>query len=156
MPELHSVVCVKVVPKPEEIRVDPETKLLVRGNTRSEINPPDMNAMEMACAARNRHMGIVRYFLIMGQMALAAIPHLLFPMIEVQCPGMTDRASDLGVWCRRILLLIDWRYRPAVHLLGQIAILTMAVETKRRNLLLALGICQVNRAVTDHAIFIFI
>ncbi|MFL7891370.1 MAG: electron transfer flavoprotein subunit beta/FixA family protein [Anaerolineales bacterium] len=57
MPELHSVVCVKVVPKPEEIRVDPETKLLVRGNTRSEINPPDMNAMEMALSLKDRYGG---------------------------------------------------------------------------------------------------
>jgi electron transfer flavoprotein beta subunit len=46
--ELHIVVCVKVVPKPEEIRVDPETRMLERTNARSEINPPDMNAMEMA------------------------------------------------------------------------------------------------------------
>jgi len=57
LPELHSVVCVKVVPKPEEIRVDPETKLLVRGNTRSEINPPDMNAMEMALTLKDRYGG---------------------------------------------------------------------------------------------------
>ena len=45
---LHSVVCVKVVPKPEEITVDLETNLLLREGVRSEINPPDMNAMEMA------------------------------------------------------------------------------------------------------------
>ena len=51
--ELHSIVCVKVTPKPEEIRVDPETHLLVRAGARSEINPPDMNALELAL------MGIV-------------------------------------------------------------------------------------------------
>jgi electron transfer flavoprotein beta subunit len=51
------VVCVKVVPKPEEIRVDPKTKMLVRGNTRSEINPPDMNAMEMALTLKDRYGG---------------------------------------------------------------------------------------------------
>ena len=48
MPDLHMVVCVKVVPKPEEVRVDPETRLLDRAHARSEINPPDMNAMEFA------------------------------------------------------------------------------------------------------------
>ena len=38
MAELHIVVCVKVTPKAEEIRVDPETKLLERAGARSEIN----------------------------------------------------------------------------------------------------------------------
>ena len=57
MAELHSVVCVKVVPKPEEIRVDPETKMLERTNARSEINPPDMNAMEMALRLKDRYGG---------------------------------------------------------------------------------------------------
>ena len=57
MAELHSVVCVKVVPKPEEIRVDPETRMLERTGARSEINPPDMNAMEMALKLKDRHGG---------------------------------------------------------------------------------------------------
>ena len=57
MAELHSVVCVKVVPKPEEIRVDPETKMLERSGARSEINPPDMNAMEMALTLKDRFGG---------------------------------------------------------------------------------------------------
>lgn len=59
MSELHSVVCVKVVPKPEEVRVDPQTRLLDRANARSEINPPDMNAMEMALSLKDRHGGKV-------------------------------------------------------------------------------------------------
>lgn len=54
MAELHSVVCLKVVPKPEEIRVDPETKMLERSGVRDEINPPDMNAMEMALRLKDR------------------------------------------------------------------------------------------------------
>lgn len=57
MHELHSIVCVKVVPKPEEIRVDPETMLLERANARSEINPPDMNALEMALQLKDRYGG---------------------------------------------------------------------------------------------------
>jgi electron transfer flavoprotein beta subunit len=48
---------VKVVPKPEEIRVDPETHLLARKDTRSEINPPDMNAMELALSLKDRYGG---------------------------------------------------------------------------------------------------
>jgi electron transfer flavoprotein beta subunit len=59
MPELRTVVCVKVVPKSEEIRVDKETMLIVREDVRSEINPPDMNALEMAIDLKNRHGGRV-------------------------------------------------------------------------------------------------
>ena len=59
MPELRSVVCVKVVPKPEEVRVDPHTRLLDRLNARSEINPPDMNALEMALSLKDRYGGSI-------------------------------------------------------------------------------------------------
>ena len=55
MPELRIVVCVKVVPKSEEIRVDYATKLLDRSNARSEINPPDMNALEIALGVKDRY-----------------------------------------------------------------------------------------------------
>lgn len=57
MAELRVVVCVKVTPKAEEIRVDPETRLLDRANARSEINPPDMNAMELALGLKDDHGG---------------------------------------------------------------------------------------------------
>jgi len=59
MLNLHSVVCVKVVPKPEEIRVDPNTNLLFREGVRSEINPPDMNAMEMALKLKDCYGGLI-------------------------------------------------------------------------------------------------
>jgi len=54
---IHIVVCVKVVPKPEEVRVDPETWRLDRSHARSEINPPDMNAMNWHCASRISTVG---------------------------------------------------------------------------------------------------
>jgi electron transfer flavoprotein beta subunit len=57
LPDLQIAVCVKVVPKPEEIRVDPQTHLLERSNARAEINPPDMNALELALALKDRHGG---------------------------------------------------------------------------------------------------
>jgi electron transfer flavoprotein beta subunit len=59
MPDLHIVVCVKVVPKSEEIRVDRETRMLVREGVRSEINPPDMNALEMALDLKDSYGGRV-------------------------------------------------------------------------------------------------
>jgi len=57
MSSLHIVVCVKIVPKPEEIKVDYGTRLLDRTNVRSEINPPDGNALEMALGLKDRHGG---------------------------------------------------------------------------------------------------
>ncbi len=53
MPDLEIVVCMKVVPKSEEVRVDTETLLLERTGVRSEINPPDMNALEMALTLKD-------------------------------------------------------------------------------------------------------
>jgi len=59
MPDLQMVVCMKVVPKPEEVRVDPATRLLDRAHARSEINPPDMNALEFALELKDRYGGRV-------------------------------------------------------------------------------------------------
>ncbi len=59
MPDLRIVVCMKVVPKPEEIRVDRETMALVRAGARSEMNPPDMNALEMALDIKDRYGGTI-------------------------------------------------------------------------------------------------
>ncbi len=89
MPELHSIVCVKVVPKPEEIRVDPETMLLDRAHARSEINPPDMNALEMALRLKDRYGGRVS-ILSMG-------PPYFEPFLRV----------GLAMGCDQIYLLSD-------------------------------------------------
>ncbi|MFQ5879047.1 MAG: electron transfer flavoprotein subunit beta/FixA family protein [Dehalococcoidia bacterium] len=45
---LHTIVCLKVVPKSEEVTINPETRTLDRSRARSEINGPDMNALEAA------------------------------------------------------------------------------------------------------------
>lgn len=57
MGDLHIVVCMKVVPKAEEIRVDPDSLLLEREGARSEINPPDMNAIEVALQLKDQYGG---------------------------------------------------------------------------------------------------
>jgi electron transfer flavoprotein beta subunit len=58
VPEI--VVCMKVVPRPEEVRIDPATLTLDRTNVRSMINPADMHALEMALALKDRYGGRVR------------------------------------------------------------------------------------------------
>lgn len=59
MSELRIVVCMKVVPKPEEVGVDRESMRLDRENARQEMNPPDMNALEMALDFADRYGGRV-------------------------------------------------------------------------------------------------
>ena len=54
MRPLDLIVCVKVVPKPEEVSVDPQSRTLDRSKARSELNPPDMNAIELALTLRER------------------------------------------------------------------------------------------------------
>jgi electron transfer flavoprotein beta subunit len=49
----------KVVPKPEEVGVDRESMRLDRENARSEMNPPDMNALEMALDFTDRYGGTI-------------------------------------------------------------------------------------------------
>lgn len=52
---LHIAVCLKVVPRPEEVRVNPATHTLDRAGARSVINPPDMNALEVALSFKQAH-----------------------------------------------------------------------------------------------------
>jgi len=56
---LHVVVCLKVVPKPEEVFINPQTLTIDRARARSEINPSDMHALEMALALKDAHGGRV-------------------------------------------------------------------------------------------------
>jgi len=56
---MRIVVCLKVVPRPEEVRVNLEAKTLERSGVRSVINPADLNALETALALRDRHGGRV-------------------------------------------------------------------------------------------------
>jgi electron transfer flavoprotein alpha/beta subunit len=54
---LRIAVCIKQVPKAQELQVDPVTKTLKRVGVPSEINPPDQNALEVAFGLRERHGG---------------------------------------------------------------------------------------------------
>ncbi len=51
------IVCIKQVPKAQEIQVDPVTQTLKRVGVPSEINPPDRNALEMALKLKDKHGG---------------------------------------------------------------------------------------------------
>jgi electron transfer flavoprotein beta subunit len=88
MSDLHVVVCMKVVPKPEEIRVDPETRRLDRADARSEFNPPDMNALEVALGLKDQHGGRVS-ILSMG-------PQFFEPFLRIGLGMGADDATLLS------------------------------------------------------------
>ena len=52
---IRIIVCIKQVPKAQELQVDPVTQTLKRVGVPSEINPPDANALELALALKDRH-----------------------------------------------------------------------------------------------------
>ncbi len=86
--ELHTIVCMKVVPKPEEVKIDPVSLTLDRASARSEINPTDMNALETAFALKDRYGGKIS-LLAMG-------PPLFEPYMRVAMAMGADEAFLLS------------------------------------------------------------
>lgn len=85
---LEIVVCLKVVPKAEEVRLDPETMTLDRAGAENVLNPPDKNALEAALRLKGATGGVVT-LLSMG-------PPLFKEYLEL-CLGMgADRAVLLS------------------------------------------------------------
>ncbi len=85
---LDIVVCLKVVPKAEEVRLDPETKTLDRAGAENVLNPPDKNALEAAVRLKSIYGGTIT-LLSMG-------PPLFKEFLEL-CLGMgADRAVLLS------------------------------------------------------------
>ncbi len=86
---LRSVVCIKQVPKAQELQIDPVTKTLRRAGVPSEINPPDLNALEMALQLKDLHGGEV-VVVTMG-------PPVFVPSLE----------HAIGMGCDSGILLTD-------------------------------------------------
>ena len=91
MRDLVYLVCLKVVPKSEEIKVDPETLWLSREGVRSEINPPDMNALEIALQLKETHGGQV-VLLSMGPPLFESYLRVALSMGADQIYLLSDRA----------------------------------------------------------------
>jgi electron transfer flavoprotein beta subunit len=56
---LHAIVCIKSVPDTTEVRINPETNTLMRGEVGSMINPFDTYAIEEALRLKDAHGGKV-------------------------------------------------------------------------------------------------
>lgn len=85
---MRIVVCLKIVPRPEEVRVDRETKTLDRSGVRSVINPADLTALEVALALRDLHGGRVT--------ALSMGPPNFVPYLRVAIAVGADEAVLLS------------------------------------------------------------
>jgi electron transfer flavoprotein beta subunit len=85
------VVCLKVVPRPEEVTVNLETRALDRAKARQQFNPPDLNALETALALRDRHGGRVGV-LSMGPPFFADYLKLALAMGADDAYLLSDRA----------------------------------------------------------------
>lgn len=88
---LNIVVCVKVVPKPEEVCLDPETKTLERGEAESIANPPDKNAMEFALNLKEKYEGKIT-LVSMGPSFFDDYLRLLMAMGADDIVLLSDRA----------------------------------------------------------------
>src|SRR5256712_4299837 len=85
----RSIVCIKQVPRAQELQVDPVTNTLKRVGVPSEINPPDRNALEMALQVKDKFGGEV-FVVTMG-------PPVFTPSLE----------EALAMGCDRAFLLTD-------------------------------------------------
>lgn len=56
---MNIVVCIKQVPNTKEVRINPETKNIIREGVPSILNPYDANALEAALRIREKNGGIV-------------------------------------------------------------------------------------------------
>ncbi len=86
---IKSIVCIKQVPKAQELQIDPVTKTLRRAGVPSEINPPDLNALEMALQLKDKHGGEV--------IAATMGPPVFIPSLE----------HAIGMGCEGAVLLTD-------------------------------------------------
>lgn len=86
----QTIVCLKVVPRPEEVRVDMETLTLDRSG-RSFINPADMHALEMALDLKDRCGGTVR-LLAMGPPQFEHYLRIALTMGADEAVLLSDRA----------------------------------------------------------------
>jgi electron transfer flavoprotein beta subunit len=88
---LNIVVCVKIVPKPEEVRLDPETSTLDRNSAENVLNPSDKNALEFALCLKEKHGGRIT-LLSMGPPFFDKLLRVSMAMGADDAVLLTDRA----------------------------------------------------------------
>lgn len=74
---MNIVVCIKQVPNSAHVRIDPETKALVREGVESIVNPYDMHALEAGLSLKERCGGKVTVLTMGPPQAEAALREVL-------------------------------------------------------------------------------
>jgi electron transfer flavoprotein beta subunit len=74
---MHVVACIKQVPETTEVRVDPQTKALIREGVKSIVNPFDENAVEAALQLKEAHGGKVTVICMGPPQAEEALRHTI-------------------------------------------------------------------------------
>lgn len=120
---LRIIVCIKQVPKAQELSVDPVTKTLKRVGVPSEINPPDQNALEMAFQLREKHGGEV-LVLSMGPTAFDESLERAIAMGADRAYLVTDRALGGSDTVPTALTLSE-----AIHKIGAYDLILCGEET---------------------------
>ena len=65
---MNIVVCIKQVPDTNEIRIDPETRNLIREGVPSIVNPDDKHAVEEAVVIKEKHGGkVISMYAVLGE-----------------------------------------------------------------------------------------
>ncbi|MCS7199266.1 MAG: electron transfer flavoprotein subunit beta/FixA family protein [Caldimicrobium sp.] len=85
------IVCIKGVPKPETVKVDPERHILIRESAELILNPPDKAALEMAMRLKDRH-GVKVTVLSMGPPNVLPILKEAFGLGADELILLSDRA----------------------------------------------------------------
>ncbi len=88
---MHLIVCLKPVPKPGTVRVDPETHTLKRESAELTLNPPDLYALEMAVELKERYGGKVTA-LMMGPPNAAELLREAYALGADEMVLLSDRA----------------------------------------------------------------
>ncbi|MDH5403807.1 MAG: electron transfer flavoprotein subunit beta/FixA family protein [Candidatus Heimdallarchaeota archaeon] len=91
MKGINIVVCVKIVPKPEEVKLNLETNTLDRANASSIINPPDKNAIETAIQLKQIYGGQITV-ISMGPPFFDGFMKLIISMGVDKAILLSDRA----------------------------------------------------------------
>jgi electron transfer flavoprotein alpha/beta subunit len=89
---VNVVVCIKHVPDTTDVRVDPETKALIRDGVKHVINPFDENAVEAGLQLREAHGGKVTVITMGPPQAEESLRHAL-AMGADEAVLLTDPAS---------------------------------------------------------------
>lgn len=120
---LNIIVCIKWVPNTQAVRIDPETGTIVREGVPSIVNPPDLNALELALKIREEYGGRVTVISMAPPSGVKGLEHAI---------GMgADKGVLLSdrVFAGADTLATSYTLARAIRELGSYDLIVMGQET---------------------------